>query len=86
MTLDEPLSIHWPDFEDQLITTANRINSMRFECFSGLNQRLQPRKDTRPPGGRKRVRWIIVGPQVMRDGDLGGLGLRYKFHRYTGPH
>src|SRR5215469_17258130 len=59
---------------------------MRLKCFSRLDQRLQARKDTRPPRGCKNVSWVIIGPQVMRHGDLGCFGLGYEVDRYTRLH
>src|SRR3984893_14436586 len=53
----------------------------RLPCF---DQRFETGEDARPAIGAEGVGRIVFRPFVMRDGDPGGLGLRYEFYRDAG--
>lgn len=57
---------------------------MRFERFSGLQQRFQAGKNRWPFIGAGCVAGVIVGPIVMCHGHFSGVGLGHEFNRCAG--
>src|SRR5258707_14649836 len=63
------------------VTTHASVWLKRFTCF---DQCLQAGEDAWPAIRTGSVGAIVLRPLVMRDGDLGGLGLRYQFYSDAG--